>query len=83
MFDLAKAPTVVNRGYFRETAGGRHLFHSDLPRSLILSLALEKRYPRGFSVHRAASQFAVFARPGYTVHLTDPQRARFSFDAEQ
>jgi hypothetical protein len=50
---------------------------------LILSLALEKRYPRGFSVHRAASQFAVFARPGYTVHLTDPQRARFSFDAEQ
>jgi hypothetical protein len=39
--------------------------------------------PRGFSVCAAAFQLAVFALPGYTVHLTDPQCARFSFDAEQ
>jgi hypothetical protein len=37
----------------------------DLPSSLVLSLPLENRYPRGFSVYPAASQLAVFALSGF------------------
>ena len=50
----------------------------DLPSSLVLSLPLENRYPRGFSVYPAASQPAVFALAGYPVYLADSQSARFS-----
>ena len=50
----------------------------DLPSSLVLSLPLKNRYPRGFSVYPAASQPAVFALAGYPVHLADSQSARFS-----
>ena len=45
----------------------------DLPSSLVLSLPLENRYPRGFSVYPAASQPAVFALAGYPVYLADSQ----------
>ena len=48
----------------------------DLPSSLVLSLPLENRYPRGFSVYPTASQFAVFALSGLPVHLADSQSAR-------
>ena len=50
----------------------------DLPDSLVLSLQLKNRYPRGFSAYPAASQPAVFALSGYPVYLADSQSARFS-----
>jgi adenylate kinase family enzyme len=50
----------------------------DLPSSLVLSLPLKNRYPRGFSVYPAASEPAVFALAGNPVHLADSQSARFS-----
>jgi hypothetical protein len=50
----------------------------DLPGSLVLSLQLKNRYPRGFSAYPAASQPAVFALSGYPVYLADSQSARFS-----
>jgi hypothetical protein len=50
----------------------------DLPGSLVLSLQLKNRYPRGFSAYPAASQPAVFALAGYPVHLADSRSARFS-----
>jgi CTP-dependent riboflavin kinase len=50
----------------------------DPPGSLVLSLPLQNRCPRGFSVYPAASQPAVFALAGYPVHLADSQSARFS-----
>jgi hypothetical protein len=43
----------------------------DLPSSLVLSLPLKNRYPRGFSAYPAASQPAVFALKGYIVHLAE------------
>ena len=43
----------------------------DPPSSLVLSLPLKNRYPRGFSAYPAASQPAVFALEGYLVHLAD------------
>jgi predicted RNA-binding Zn-ribbon protein involved in translation (DUF1610 family) len=52
----------------------------DLPGSLVLSLPLENRYPRGFSVYPTASQPAVFALAGYPVYLADSQSARFLLD---
>jgi len=42
----------------------------DLPGSLVLSLPLKNRYPRGFSAYPAASQPAVFAPRG----LSRPSR---------
>ena len=57
-------------------------FTHDLPGSLVLSLPLKNRYPRGFSVYPAASQPAVFALSGYPVYLADSQSARFSLDRE-
>ncbi len=52
----------------------------DLLSSLVLSLPLKNRYPRGFSVYPAASQPAVFAVAGYHVDLADSQSARFWLD---
>ena len=52
----------------------------DLPSSLVLSLPLKNRCPRGFSVYPAASQLAVFALAGYPVHLADSQSDRFSLE---
>ena len=37
--------------------------------SLVLSLQLKNRYPRGFSAYPAASQPAVFALSSYPVYL--------------
>jgi hypothetical protein len=50
----------------------------DLPGSLVLSLQLKNRYPRGFSAYPAASQPAVFTLSGYPVYLAHSQSARFS-----
>jgi hypothetical protein len=44
-----------------------YLFDHNPSDSLVLSLPLENRYPRGFSVYPAASQLAVFAIGGYPV----------------
>ncbi len=50
----------------------------DLPGSLVLSLPLKNRYARGFSVHPAASQPAVFALSGLPVYLVASRLTRFS-----
>ena len=50
----------------------------DLPGSLVLSLQLKTRYPRGFSAYPAASQRAVFALSGLPVYLVASRLTRFS-----
>ncbi|HYK50863.1 MAG TPA: hypothetical protein VEU94_14140, partial [Terriglobales bacterium] len=54
------------------------LTHHDPPDSLVLSLQLKNRYPRGFSAYPAASQPAVFALSGYPVYLVASRLTRFS-----
>ena len=50
----------------------------DLPGSLVLSLQLKNRYPRGFSAYPAASQPAVFALSDLPVYLVASRLTRFS-----
>jgi hypothetical protein len=54
----------------------------DLTSSLVLSLPLKNRYPRGFSVRLAASRPAVFAFASCAAYLADSQSPRFSLDGK-
>jgi hypothetical protein len=57
-----EVPALLKR---QEEQGWLISLTHDLPSSLVLSLPLENRYPRAFSVYPAASQPAVFALAGY------------------
>jgi hypothetical protein len=65
LHSLGSRTTTVK--LFNATRALSSLTH-DLPNSLVLSLKLKNRYPRGFSAYPAASQPAVFTLAGYPIH---------------
>ncbi len=71
----APAPCSQSNQLIKQTP--KALTH-DFPSSLVLSLPLKNRYPRGFSVYPAASRPAVFALSGLAVYVAASQSVRFS-----
>ena len=78
MFSSRENTLRISRPCRTAACGASFSLTHDLPDSLVLSLQLKTRYPRGFSAYSAASQRAVFALSDLPVYLVASRLTRFS-----